>query len=247
MPIKRTYIFMTGILLPVGLLLATAVMGQEGNDSEPVDLDEIQEDAVRDLFDENGRMVNTDQRLARIAWEYESGFGVYYFHDTDKRTAYVYMLDPSQAESAEASFRAAYGGKRQVTRVIPVQGDYAFDDLLEWFYVLDGTLVREGIHPATGAVLEIANRIQFRLRDMKQAKDARRIMDELGIPAGAVIFHEAQNQLLSDEDSVNAKWRTLVSGIQHKIKYGPAYWTIGLVTERNTVNGMVVASQLHQR
>ena len=30
MPIKRTYIFMTGVLLLVGLLLATAVMGQEG-------------------------------------------------------------------------------------------------------------------------------------------------------------------------------------------------------------------------
>ena len=192
-------------------------------------------------------MFDTDQRLAGIAREYEGGFRGYYFHDTDKSTVYVYMLDPTQVEAAEGAFRAAYGGKRQVTRVIPVQGDYAFDNLLEWFYALDGALVRQDIHPATSAVLEIANRIQFGLRDMKQAKDARRIMDDLGIPEGAVIFHEAQNQLLSDEDSVNAKWRTLVSGIQHKIKYGPAYWTIGLVTERNTVNGMVVASQLHQR
>ena len=109
------------------------------------------------------------------------------------------MLDPSQAEAAEGAFRAAYRGKRQVTRVIPVQGDYAFDNLLEWFYVLDGALVREDIHPATGAVLEIANRIEFGLRDMDQAKDARRIMDDLGIPEGAVIFQESQNQLLAGE------------------------------------------------
>ena len=201
MPIKRAYIFTTGVLLLVGLLLATAVMGQQENDSEPVDLDEIQEDVVRDLFDENGRMVNTDQRLARIAREYEGGFGGYYFHDTDKSTACVYMLDPIQAKSAEAAFRAAYRGKRQVTRVIPVQGDYAFDDLLEWFYVLDGTLVREGIHPATGAVLEIANRIQFGLRDMEQAKDARRIMDDLGIPEGAVIFRSPRTNFWPENSS----------------------------------------------
>ena len=199
MPIKRAYIFMTGVLLLLGLLLATAEMGQQGNDSEPVDLDEIQKDVVRDLFDENGRMMDTDQRLARIAREYEVGFRGYYFHDTDKSTVYVYMLDPTQVEAAEGAFRAAYGGKRQVTRVIPVQGDYAFDNLLEWFYALDGALVRQDIHPATSAVLEIANRIQFGLRDMKQAKDARRIMDDLGIPEGAVIFQESQNQLLAGE------------------------------------------------
>ena len=58
MTIKRTCI-VTGIaLLLLGLLLATVTVGQEG-DGEPVDLDEIQEDVVRDLFDENGRMMNS--------------------------------------------------------------------------------------------------------------------------------------------------------------------------------------------
>ena len=35
-----------------------------------VNLDEIKEQAVRDLFDDQGRMVNPDQRLARIAVRY---------------------------------------------------------------------------------------------------------------------------------------------------------------------------------
>ena len=115
-----------------------------------VNLDEIKEQAVRDLFDDRGRMVNPDQRLARIAAEHKGGFGGYYFDETDRSTAYVYMLDPSQTEAAKAAFRAAYRGDRQVDRIIPVQGDYAFNDLLEWFHVLGTAMVENGIHPSTG-------------------------------------------------------------------------------------------------
>ena len=189
MPIKRICIFTVIAFLLLGLLVATVAVGQEG-DSEAVYLDKIQEDVVRDLFDENGQMMNSDQRLARIAQEYEGGFGGYYLHNSDKSTVYVYMLDPSQDEAAKDAFRAAYRGKRQVAQIIPVQGNYAFDDLLNWFYALDGAMVQDSIHPSTGAVLEIANRIQFGLEDMGQAEDARRIMDDLGIPEGAVIFEE---------------------------------------------------------
>ena len=120
-----------------------------------VNLDEIKEQAVRDLFDDRGRMVNPDQRLARIAAEHKGGFGGYYFDETDRSTAYVYMLDPSQTEAAKAAFRAAYRGDRQVDRIVPVQGDYAFNDLLEWFHVLDTAMVENGIHPTTGGVREI--------------------------------------------------------------------------------------------
>ena len=77
-----------------------------------VNLDEIKEQAVRDLFDDKGRMVTPDQRLARIAVEHQGGFGGYYFDETDRSTAYVYMLDPSRTETAEAAFRAAYRGNR---------------------------------------------------------------------------------------------------------------------------------------
>ena len=207
------------IVLLLGLLLATTVMGQERNDDEPVDLDEIQEDVVRDLFDENGWVLDPDQRLARIAQENEGGFGGYYFHNTDKSTVYVYMLAPTQTESAEDAFLAAYRGKHQVTQIIPVQGDYAFDNLLEWFYTLDKAMVADGIHPSTGAVLEIANRIHFGLEDIEQAEDAREIMEDLEIPEDAVIFEESHPQLLADKDTVKAKWRPVVGGTQHNIRY----------------------------
>ena len=163
-----------------------------------VNLDEIKEQAVRDLFDDRGRMVTPDQRLARIAAEHKGGFGGYYFDETDRSTAYVYMLDPSQTEAAKAAFRAAYRGDRQVDRIVPVQGDYAFNDLLEWFHVLDTAMVENGIHPSTGGVREISNRIRFGLEDIGQATDARRIMGDLDIPQGAVVFEKEKFKLLAN-------------------------------------------------
>ena len=163
-----------------------------------VNLDEIKEEAVRDLFDDRGRMVNPDQRLARIAAEHKGGFGGYYFDETDRSTAYVYMLDPSQTEAAKAAFRAAYRGDRQVDRIVPVQGDYAFNDLLEWFHVLDTAMVENGIHPSTGGVREISNRIRFGLEDIGQATEARRIMSDLDIPQGAVVFEKEKIKLLAN-------------------------------------------------
>ena len=163
-----------------------------------VNLDEIKEQAVRDLFDDRGRMVNPDQRLARIAAEHKGGLGGYYFDETDRSTAYVYMLDPSQTEAAKAAFRAAYRGDRQVDRIVPVQGDYAFNDLLEWFHVLGPAMVENGIHPSTGGVYEIYNRIQFGLEDIGQATDARRIMGDLDIPQGAVVFEKEKIKLLAN-------------------------------------------------
>ena len=163
-----------------------------------VHLDEIKEEAVRDLFDDRGRMVNPDQRLAGIAAEHKGGFGGYYFDETDRSTAYVYMLDPSQTEAAKAAFRAAYRGDRQVDRIIPVQGDYAFNDLLEWFHLLDTAMVENGIHPTAGGVREISNRIRFGLEDIGQATDARRIMSDLDIPQGAVVFEKEKIKLLAN-------------------------------------------------
>ena len=163
-----------------------------------VNLDEIKEQAVRDLFDDRGRMVTPDQRLARIAAEHKGGFGGYYFDETDRSTAYVYMLDPSQTEAAKAAFRAAYRGDRQVDRIVPVQGDYAFNDLLEWFHVLGTAMVENGIHPSTGGVYEIYNRIQFGLKEIEQETEARRIMGDLDVPQGAVVFKKRKLKLLAN-------------------------------------------------
>ena len=77
-------------------------------------------------------------------------------------------------------------------------GDYAFNDLLECFHPLDAVMVENGIHPTAGSVREISNRIRFGLEDIGQAEDARRIMSELGIPQGAVVFEQEKIELLAN-------------------------------------------------
>ena len=181
---------------PAARTAPSAVVPQEP--VATVNLDEIKEPAIRALFDDQGRMVTPDQRLAAIAAEHQGGFGGYYFDETDRSIAYVYMQDPNQSEAAEAVFRAAYRGDRQIDRIIPVPGDYAFHDLLEWFRVLDAAMVQNGIHLSTGGVYEIYNRIRFGLEDIEQETDARRIMSDLDIPQGAVVFKKSKTRLLSN-------------------------------------------------
>ena len=196
MPSKRAYGLMAAIILLLSLVAAAAVIvqGTDGtDDGEAVNLDEVPEEAVRRLFDENGVMMNPNRRLARIAREREGGFGGFHFDGAPKGTAFVFMLDPDNRAAAEAAFHAAYvGGQREITRVVPVQGDFSFADLVEWYYALDTALVENDIHPTSGAPYEIDNRIRFGLADLSQAEDARQIMSELGIPEGAVIFAKEQ-------------------------------------------------------
>ncbi|MCE2458802.1 MAG: hypothetical protein J4G14_13485 [Dehalococcoidia bacterium] len=111
------------LLAAIGTTLVLAQSGSDApSDTGPVDLDTIREDAVRNLFDSDGRMVNPEHQLAVIAKEHEGGFGGYYFDKTDKSTVYVYMKDVTKTTAAEAAFRAAYSSDRQVSRVIAVQG-----------------------------------------------------------------------------------------------------------------------------
>lgn len=69
---KRTFALMTVVVMLLAGAIVGAVAGQDRE--EGVDLDEIQEEIIRDLFDKEGRMATTDDRLARIAQEYEGGF-----------------------------------------------------------------------------------------------------------------------------------------------------------------------------
>ena len=180
-----------------------------------ISLSEIKEESVRALFDEQGRMVTPDDRLARIAEKREGGFGGFYFHEIDRGHAFVYMQDPSQVESARAAFREAYqGGSRTITRITPVQGDYAFDDLLRWYRVLDRALVKNGVHWTTGAVLELKNRIHFGMSNAADIEEGRRITRELGIPEGAVIFEVREIRLYSNTSGEKTRWRNLVGGIR---------------------------------
>ena len=186
----------------------------------PVNLDEIPEESVRALFDDQGYFFGPDQRLAQIAKKHDGGFGGYSFHADDKSHVYVYMLDISDTESAEAAFREAYNGMHTVTRITPMQGQFRFDQLVEWFPVVDRALLAHDIHPTTGAVLEICNRLLFGLRDASLIVDARRVVGDLGIPQEAVVFKEANPVLLGHEDAREPLLRPMVEWVKRLLRSG---------------------------
>ena len=184
----------------VGLTFTTTALGQGDGDEDP-----IQEDVVRDLYDESGQIRKPDDRLAKIARAHEGGFGGYFF---EGGVAYVYMLDPTQVEAAESAFREAHeGGRRLVNRVVPIQGQYAFSDLVRWFGLLDNAVAEEGIWIRTSAVMEIQNRVVLGMDDISQADQVRQLMEDLDIPPRAVVLHASKAELLGNGDNVDAKWR----------------------------------------
>ena len=231
------------VILAVG---TTAVIAQRSDkpppDSEVVDLREIQEEAIRNLFDSTGKRIDPNKQLAKIARDHEGGFGGYYFHETDKSIVYVYKLDITKTAAAEAAFRAAHGDDDDITQIIPVQGDYSLDQLVEWYHILIRAFPASDIRMSTSSVSERENRIHIGLWDGDQIDDALRVMGKLGIPQGAVILEEDQIRGAADKDSVTAKWRPLVGGIKHQKSWNGITCTIGFVTERDDVEGMVVAS-----
>ena len=173
------------------------------------------------MFDDQGNFFGPDQRLALIAEKHEGGFGGYSFHETDKSHVYVYMMNPSDIESAEAAFREAYrGGMHTVTQITPVQGQFPFDRLVEWFPVVDRALLGNGIHPTTGSVMEICNRIRFGLRDEALIIDARQVVGGLGIPQEAVVFKQANPVLFGHPDAKEPLLRPVVDWFKRPFRSG---------------------------
>ena len=110
------------------------------------------------------------------------------------------MLDPSQSEAAKAAYRAAYrGGDRKVDRIIPVQGDYAFNESA-------GVVPRTGPgdggerHPPQHGedVYEIYIRFQFGLKEIERDTEARQIMSDLDVPQVAVVFKKRKLKLFAN-------------------------------------------------
>ena len=238
---KRAYALMVVLVLLAAGLLASLTMAQGTNDPSAGDND-YQEEAIRRDFDEDGKRVTPDDHLSKIAREVEGGFGGYYFNETDPGHVYVFMKDTSKTKAARSAIEAAYDGDISITQISLVQGQYAFNDLLTWYRSLTRAMAYDSIPMASGAVMETKNRIVFGLPDMSRVSDIRELMGELEIPTAAVIFGEEQVNLLTGKDSVRAKWRPVVGGIQHQITTGGQKCTIGFVTERAGVEGLVLAS-----
>ena len=203
---KETRILVVATVLLLTVVLATAVMAQGTDDPVTVDLSDIKEDAVRQLFDDSGKMIDPRQRLAIVAQEHEGGFGGFYFHETDKSIAYVYMQDVTKTTAAEKAFNAAYNGSRNITKIIPVQGDYSLDDLVEWLPIVAGALVANDIHPRSLGLSVQENRVRIGLASISQADDARQLVRDLEIPEGSVVFEEQPiGTLLVDGGSGRAR------------------------------------------
>ena len=229
------------VLLVLMAIMAVAVAMAQGTDPPAGNPADPGEDVVRDVLDANGNPVNSDERLAKIASNQAGGFGGFYFHETDESIAYVFMKDVTEASAAETAFNAAYNGGRADTQVIPVHGDYAFNDLYKWFGILDTALVEAEIHPTTGAVMELKNRIVFGLQSVDQIAAAQQVVLDNAIPEGAVVFEERPIVLLS-KDALDEEWRPLVGGIQHQQEWRGIKCTIGFGTELDDEEGLVLAS-----
>ena len=148
-----------------------------------VELGEIREDVVRELYDSSGRMANPDRKMQSIAKANDGGFGGYYFDENNPSTVYVYMLDVTKAAEAEEAFRASQNKDAQYTRVVPVQGNHSMDDLVDWFYQTLKAFDDGGIQ-VNGAGLRLRdNGFSFMLEG--DLDGAWAIIDELGIPRDA--------------------------------------------------------------
>ena len=198
---KRTYVLMVVLVLLMGGLLASSVIAQGTNDPPSGDND-YQEEAVRRDFDEDGKRVTPDDRVAKIAQEEEGGFGGYYFAENDPGHVYVFMKDTSKTAAARSAIESAYNGDVSITQISVVQGQYSFNDLLNWYRSLIHAMANDRIPMASGAVMEAKNRILIGLPDMSRRSDIRDLMRELDIPSAAVIFEEEQVNLLTGKDSV---------------------------------------------
>ena len=197
------------------LLLALVFMGTAStptDGSSQVELGEVSEDAVKELYDSSGRMVNPDRKLQSVAKANAGGFGGYYFDENNPSTVYVYMVDVTKDAEAEAAFRAIQNKDAQYTRIVPVQGNHSMDDLVDWFYQALKAFDDGGIQ-VNGAGLRLRdNGFSFMLGG--NLDGAWAIIDELGIPRDAASLTMGEWELLADKDNVQARWRPVVGGIQ---------------------------------
>jgi hypothetical protein len=200
--VGKSYVLMMVILVMLGVMATTVVIAQGPGNDEGTTPSGSTEDAVLRVLDEDGNVISPDQQLADLAKRHEGGFGGYYFHETDRSIAYVYMKDVVQADAAAEAFRAAYeGGQRNITQIIPVQGEYSFDQLYGWFKQLDAELVKNNLDPISGSVRELDNRVKFGMQNTAHIESAKQVVQDLGIPEGAVIFEVDATELLADKDT----------------------------------------------
>ena len=239
---KRLYFPVVAVMLL--LLVAGVVMAQDGTTSTPeaVDLSDVKEDAVRDLLDSKGRVIDPNETLARISRDNEGGFGGWYLSE-DEGTAYVYMTDTTKTAAAETAFNSAFDWRGNPDTVVVIEGDYTLEELDNWLDLTVGALAAEAIHFWTFDIDIEENKAYIYLNESSSLEDAVAARDRLGIPADAVEITQPAGKVgLLGGDDLQDKWRPLVGGIQHQQETDGQKCTIGFVTERDGEKGILLAS-----
>ena len=242
---RRTYVISSALLIVLGMMggvvfaITTHFAGAQEN-VEAIDLSTVQEDAIKNLYDADGRMKNPHREMQNDTKDYSGGFGGYYFDPANPTTAYVYMKDTTKAADAEDAFRAAYPNNSKYTRIMVVPGSYSVDDLTDWYYQAVAALDSASNVTLTSSSMNImGNGFRLTVDSDDGQRAAWAIIDDLSIPRGAVSLTVGRATFLADGNNVDAKWRPVVGGVKVE---GPTGCTIGFVTIMDGEEGMVVAS-----
>ncbi len=228
------------LLLVVVLVFASAVLatgGPPGRTNE----DQVREDSVKSVLNSKGKVIDPNRQMASVASSHEGGFGGWYFSD-DKDTVYVFMKDTTKTAAARSAFEAAYSGRHAPANTVVVAGSYSLDDLSNWFYQIIEGLNAEGISFRSASIDHSGNIITIGLAEASHRDTARRIMEDLEIPTGAVELTRRGDGRLLDGEALDEEWRPVVGGIQRQQVFDGLKCTIGFGTERNDEEGFILAS-----
>ena len=232
------------MLLLVGMMaIITGVVLANGGNDDPSSIDpsQVKEDVVKALIDSEGKVINSNKRMAKAARDHEGGLGGWYFSD-DFDTVYIFMEDITKSVAAREAFEAAFSGNLDPTNTVIVEGAYSLDDLVEWDHQLADALPRAGIYWKGIGVDPAKNVIVVEFASADSFEAAHRVREELEIPQDAVEFNEiGENRLRGDGEGLREEWRPLVGGIQHEVDEGQIC-TIGFVTERDGEEAFIMAS-----
>ena len=221
---KRFYLSVVAAILL--LFVVGVVIAQEATDpSESVDPTKVKENAVRAILDNNGKVIDPSEVMAKAARDNEGGFGGWYFTE-DKDTVHVFMTDTTKTAAAETAFNSSYSGQHSPSTVVAVSGTHSMDDLATWRDQMLRALLNAEITLRSFDIDPGENVINIRLAETTSLEDVESIRDDLGIPASAIQFSLIPKGELLGGDDLEDEWRPLVVG-PVDIQSGYSHHSIG--------------------
>ncbi|MEX0762756.1 MAG: hypothetical protein WD208_10905 [Dehalococcoidia bacterium] len=189
---RKTLVMMMGVLALAVLTTGSIALATQTDELEPgqYDRSRVKEDIVLQLLDDDGFVIDENQRVGAISADNPGGFGGYYFSEDDQ-TVFVYMTDPTQRAAAEAAVRAAHRRPLDGVSIETVQGRYTLRQLADWYKPLKAELNKHDVFPMMSSVRERDNRINFGYKDLESKRELiESVIVEFGVPLDAVHLEE---------------------------------------------------------